>query len=353
MSLDNRRGGPRRAGGEAPRQRNLRVPSLVLSLAAAAALTLVFFAEPARAGFSVEIAPAQIEITLEPGADSMQTIGVRNHDTTPVDLKVFVRDFELTAEGGFEMHEPGGTTYSAGRWLDFPVTTLRLGADETRILDYSIHVPENAESGGHYAAIVFEGASVDTSPEGEGAQVSIVGQVVAEVLITIPGPITRNLVVDSLTVPVIAFGAGADYADVTVRNTGNVHLTPNGYVQTWGGVPTASFDKEFGQFTMLPGASRHFRVPLENLPWLGRMKAKTELQYGPSIGVFDRKVETSVNYFVVSWKAILILDLLLIGFDLVLFREWRRRVAARRTAANTAQDTARTAAQNTVQNTVL
>ncbi|MHB0979505.1 MAG: COG1470 family protein [Thermoleophilia bacterium] len=347
MSLDSRREDPQRAGDKAPRQRSLRVPSLALSLAAAAALTLVFFAEPARAGFSVEIAPAQIEITLEPGADSGQTIGIRNHDTAPVDLKVFVRDFELTAEGGFEMREPGDTTYSAGRWLDFPVATLRLDADETRILDYSIHVPESAESGGHYAAIIFEGASADFSAEDEGAQVSIVGQVVAEVLITVPGPITRNLVVDSLTVPMIAFGAGSDYADVTVRNTGNVHLTPNGYVQTWGGLPTVSFDKEFGRFTVLPGGLRRFRVPLENLPWLGRMRAKTELKYGPSIDVFNRSVETAVDYFVVSWKVILILDLLLIGFDLVLLREWRRRVAARRATPAAAQNSARTAAQDT------
>lgn len=347
MSPGNCAEGQPPAGGVAPRQWSLRYPSLVLSLAATAALTFAFFPGPARASFSVEIAPAQIEITLEPGADSAQTIGIRNHDTAPVDLKVFVRDFELTAEGGFEIREPGDTTYSAGRWLDFPVTTLRLDADETRILDYSILVPENAESGGHYAAIVFEGASADQEAAGGDTQVVIVGQVVAEVLITVPGPITRNLVVGSLTVPRIAFGAGADYADVTVRNTGNVHLTPNGYVQTWGGVPAVSFDKEFGQFTMLPGASRHFRVPLENVPWLGRMKAKTEFKYGPSIGVFDRSVETTVDYFVVSWKAILILDLLLIGFDLVLVREWRRRVAARRATPPAAgQDTAHIAAQD-------
>lgn len=302
-------------------------PMLALTLGLVLASTCL--AQSAHAAFSVEIAPAQIELTLEPGADSDQTIGVRNHDSAPIELQVFVRDFELTAEGGFEMREPGDATYSGGRWLDFPVATIRLEADETKLFDYSIHVPEDAESGGHYAAIVFEGGSAGSDPAGGDTQVVIVGQVVAEVLITVPGPITRTLVVDSLEVPRIAFGAGADYADVTVRNTGNVHLTPNGYVQIWGGVPAGSFDQEFGQFTMLPGASRHFRIPLQDLPWLGKMRAKTELQYGPSIGVFDQSVEATADYIVVSWKTILILDLLLIGFDIVLFREWRRRVAAR------------------------
>jgi hypothetical protein len=44
----------------------------------------------------------------------------------------------------------------------------------------------------------------------------------------------------------------------------------------------------------------------------------------------------------------LILDLLLIGFDLVLLREWRRRVAAHRATPPAAgQNTAPTAAQDT------
>lgn len=311
-------------------QRRLRSAVMLALVAASAACVLTAFAGPARAALSVQIAPAQVEITADRSTTSDLQISVKNHDSEPVDLKVFIRDFELSAEGGFEMRDPGGTTYSAGQWIDFPVEALRLSPDETRTFPYAIHVPADAESGGHYAAIVFEGTPADPDTTGGDTQVVIVGQVVAEVLITVPGPITRNLVVDSISVPRIAFGAGADYADVTVRNTGNVHLTPNGYVQTWGGVPASSFDQEFGQFTLLPHGSRHFRVPLENAPWLGRMRAKTELLYGPSIGVFDRSVETEVEYFVVSWKAILLLDLLLVGFDLVLFREWRRRVAARR-----------------------
>lgn len=185
--------------------------------------------------------------------------------------------------------------------------------------------------GGHYAAIVFEGTPADPDSAGGDTQVVIVGQAVAEVLITVPGSVTRSLVVDSISVPKIAFGAGADYADIIVSNTGNVHLTPNGHVQTQGGLPAASFDVEFSQFTLLPDGSRHLRVPLQNMPWLGKMSATTELRYGPSIGVFDQSVGASVGFIVVSWKTILVLDLLLIGIDVVLFREWRRRVAARGT----------------------
>jgi hypothetical protein len=310
-------------------------------------LVSLSFAVPAQADFSIQVVPAQVELTLKQGSETDLWVSATNHGIDPIDLTVTVHDFARSLSGAFETLEPGHATYSAGRWIDLPVEALRLAPGETSIIDYTLTVPHDAEPGGHYAAIIFKAIPVESESAGEGSQVRIAGRVVAEVLITVPGPITRNLVVDSLTVPRIAFGAGADYADVTVRNTGNVHLTPNGYVQTWGGLPAVSFDQEFGQFTVLPGGSRHFRVPLENLPWLGRMKAKTELKYGPSIGVFDRSVETAVDYFVVSWKVILILDLLLIGFDLVLLREWRQRVAARRATPVAAQDAARGAAQDT------
>ncbi len=304
----------------------------------ALALTLRAPVPAHAARFSVELAPAQIELTLDPGTSSSQWVGVRNHAENPIDLTVFVRDFDLLADGSFEMQELGHTTYSAGTWLDFPVATMRLAPDETRIIDYNIVVPEDAESGGHYAAIVFEGVPVETEGQEDTTSVQIIGQVVGQVLITIPGPISRNLVIESLSVPTVVFGAGADTVSVRITNAGNVHLTPNGYVQTWGGLPSGSFDEEFGQFTLLPGASRDFQVKLENVPWLGRMKAKTELQFGPRIGVFDHSVETSVGYFVLSWKVILLLDIMLIGFDIALFREWRRRIAARKKAATDATE---------------
>ncbi|MBU2601430.1 MAG: hypothetical protein KKA32_04595 [Actinobacteria bacterium] len=309
----------------------LRTVAAALSVAT---LVLGLTAPPSAlaARFSVELTPAQIELTLEPGTSSPQWVGVRNHAENPIDLTVLVRDFDLRADGSFEMLEPGHTTYSAGKWLDFPVATMRLAPDETRIIDYTIVVPEDAESGGHYAAIVFEGVPVETEGQEGTTGVQIVGQVVGQVLITIPGPITRNLVIESLAVPSVVFGAGADTATVRITNNGNVHLTPNGYVQTWGGLPSGSFDEAFGQFTLLPGASRDFQVKLQNVPWLGRMKAKTELQFGPRIGMFDHSVETSVDYYVLSWKVILLLSILLIGFDIALFREWRRRVALRKAA---------------------
>ncbi len=295
---------------------------------------LAFLCSPpdtARAAFSIQIAPAQIELTLDPGDTVHQKLAVRNHDTQPIDLEITVADFELSAAGVFQPSAPGHTTYSASQWVTFPLAALHLEAGETKQTDYSIVVPGNAEPGGHYTAIMLEGASTpeENDPNGEPL-VTLRGRVVAEILITIPGEIRRELLIEALSVPRIAFGAGADYADIMVTNAGNVHLTPNGYVQTWGGLPAAAFDQEFGQFTLLPGASRHFRVALAHQPWLGKVRAKTELQYGPSIGVFDRSVETTVEYFVISWKVIVILDLILIGFDLVLFREWRRRVAARR-----------------------
>lgn len=292
------------------------------------------------ARFSVELTPAQIELTLDLGTRSPQWVGVRNHAENPIDLTVFVRDFDLLADGGFQMLEPGHATYSAGQWLDFPVATMRLAPDETRIIDYTIVVPADAEPGGHYAAIVFEGVPVETESQEGTTGVQIIGQVVAQVLITVPGPITRNLVIESLAVPTVVFGAGADTATVRITNNGNVHLTPNGYVQTWGGLPSNSFDETFGQFTLLPGASRDFQVKLQNVPWLGRMKAKTELQYGPRIGVFDHSVETSLEYYVLSWKVILLLSILLIGIDIALFREWRRRVALRKAAATDTADEA-------------
>lgn|GEM_PF-2150761 len=310
-------------------------PRMRVSSSAGLLIALVFVVSlgltaPARADFSVQIVPAQVELVLEQGSNTDTWVSATNHGIDPIDLAITVSDFTLSASGSFETLEPGHATYSAGRWLEMPLDALHLAPGETGSIDYTITVPPDAEPGGHYAAIIFETRPVESESTEEGSQVRIAGRVVAEVLITVPGPITRSLVVDSLTVPRIAFGAGADTVEVAVTNAGNVHLTPNGYVQTWGGLPAATFDQEFGQFTLLPGASRRFSVQLGHQPWLGKMRAKTEFLYGPSIGVFDRSVETTVEYFVISWKVIAILDLVLIGFDLVLFREWRRRVAARR-----------------------
>lgn len=317
MAPDARKHRPHSRLGRA--RLRLRLGIALSALVSLSALLTLLGGTSAQAdGISLSVSPARLDFEVTAGQSLTDAIEVTNHTDKPARVRVHALDFVVGPSGDFVYPAAGSSTYSAAKWITVPEAEFTLKAQEKRKISYTIDVPKDAEPGGHYAMLFFETAA------GEPGNVQVTGRVGCQVLLTVAGPIQRSLSIEALSVPRLAFGAG-DEATILVRNIGNVHALPAGYVQVWGGLPGTERHWELPLVTLLPNSTHEYRVVMDPLPWLGRVRAKTEVKYGPKFGVFDQSVAATVDFYVVSWKVILIADLLLVGFDVVLFREWRRR----------------------------
>lgn len=293
-----------------------------LAVSVIAMLGLLPLASPAHA-LDLGLSPARIEQEVQPGHVMKGQLTVSTHGDAPIEARVYVMDLVIKADGDFEFLEPGMTQYSAATWIQLSREQVTVSPDAPAVIDYTITVPENAESGGRYAMVFCEAQQAS-----EGT-VQFVGRVGCQFLLTVPGAVNRHLAVGALQAPPVMLGLGGEAVAVQVVNDGNVHAIPAGYVQVTGGIPGIDRSWELSRVTLLPGASHTFRQELGELPWIGRVRIKSEVRYGPSATELTEGEVREVQVLIISWKILALIALVVVGtvFSVLRGRAQRRKRA--------------------------
>ncbi len=307
------------------RSTRARRTTTILAAALSAGLAIVVAltgAQPAQA-LDLGVSPARIEQVVEPGHVIEGRLEVATHSATPANARLYIMDLVIREDGGFEFLEPGMTSYSAATWISLSRDTVTLSADNPTVVDYTITVPDDAESGGHYAMVFCE-----AQEEHEGT-IQFVGRVGCQFLLTVPGAVNQHLAIGAITSPPILFGLGGESVSIDVTNDGNVHAIPGGYFQAAGGIPRLDRSWEVDRITLLPGTSHTFRQELGELPWIGRVKVKTEIKYGPTALDLVSGEAREIEVLVISWKVLALVALVAVGtvVSVVRGRMVRRRKA--------------------------
>ncbi|MFH1150078.1 MAG: hypothetical protein V1748_06365 [Actinomycetota bacterium] len=305
-------------------------------------------------GFDVTVYPAKMELTVAAGTSQPFEINVRNDSDAPQALKVYFMDYLIRPDNSFVFEEPGHYSYSCAKWLDTDSFEMLVQPGETAAKPFAVSVPADAEPGGHYGVIFFE--QVPT-----GGQVQATGRIGVVTLITVPGEIVREGIIKDVQVssawwwptrklpllPVTKI-----HCRVIFENKGNVHLTVKGKLTFTPSFGWGSGTVDLGEITVLPKTERYLEAtlgeelekadlpgsadqPVAQPPFLGSYKVHAEVQYGPSLEVFDttKTADSSFNVYPISLLVILLVVIALIILAIKLFKWWQKRRAARKTAA--------------------
>lgn len=219
--------------------RHLRNPSI---LGATFALLTLGLAAPASAQVSLSVAPAFLELEGDAGDTGQIEIDVTNKGDESFDV--------VTAMAPF------GTMGGDRALLDWgTVAPERLTIDpgEAGRLAFSIAIPDDATSGGRYAAI-----TVTTVPETGDNTTGVAGQVVVPVFVTVRG--TGDLVDTSELGRSALFlePDGRLGARVEVSATGNVHVPFVGEVTITDAVRDLDASLQIDAGRVLPGTTRTY-----------------------------------------------------------------------------------------------
>jgi hypothetical protein len=103
----------------------------------------------------------------------------------------------------------------AGRWLRLWTRTVRLAADSSRRIAYTVRIPRSARGASHYAGIVaIDAAELAAAKpprpraKGAGFTISRINRQALPITIRLPGPLMRKLTLRSVKLDVSAAGAG-------------------------------------------------------------------------------------------------------------------------------------------------
>ncbi|MEU5553747.1 DUF916 domain-containing protein [Micromonospora sp. NPDC047793] len=264
-----------------------------------------------------------IEHTLDPGQVMTEHLAVRNFSDSSVVFSLKAADGYLTDKGRFNMLPSNETSVDGGTWIDVQ-EQVTVGAKQTKVVPFTITVPENATPGDHPAGI----AATVTST---GGTVAVESRVGFRVMMRASGTITASLAVDGLSATYTPswnpFSGGTVEVSYTATNNGNVTVTGSGdvAVRELFGLTGRETPTEVDE--ILPGGQKTFDARVDGVWGLGRMRTTVDLtpavQGGDATGAVIRPASATVTTWSVPWAQLVLL--LVVGVLVVAVRTVLRR----------------------------
>lgn len=291
----------------------------------------------AQDSLSVTVTPPLFQLTIGPGENWSSAIKVVNNNAYDVTYAPNVVDFEAQGElgqGAFiplieNFADEPLATNSLGSWIEISAEPILISAGQSAEIPFTVRVPENADPGGHYAAIMVGPYQGDSTA---GSHMKVSSFVTSLLFVRIKGDIVESGRVREFTTDASLYQKPEAHFVLRFENTGNTHLRPQGAItlyNMWGkerGQVLINEKSNFGN--VLPRSVRKFEFAWSgeaNLFEIGRYSAIVTLAYGDD----GRQNTTAKTYF---WiipiipVSITLGSILLIGLLLMaLIRRYVRR----------------------------
>lgn len=285
---------------------------------------------PTNSGQALEIAPPVLILNANPGQTIKAQINLRDISKVSLLVTSQVNDFVAAGETGIPkllLDNTQTTPYSIKNWVSFE-PNLTLKSKEIKNLALTITVPSNASPGGYYG--VFRFTATPAAPNGTG--VSLSASLGALVLLKVNGQAKED-------VSLVEFSAKKDGKTGTLfestpitfltrlKNSGNIFESPTGQATI-----TDMFNKKVAVLNfnsegnnILPQSIRRFEAPLDSTvignKWLfGRYTASLRMTYGTK----NRVITKNFVFWVIPWRLIIVIVVILIGLAILLYFVIRR-----------------------------
>jgi hypothetical protein len=327
----------------------------------------LFLARPAVAaddGLHLTTSPLPINLSTSPGKSVTADLRVKQDGSGPLKLKITLYKFSAFGEEGKPQildPEPGDDYFS---WVSFDKPVFEAAPGVWQTIHMTINVPKTAAFGYYYAP-VFSRAD---EPVAGARSNALNGGTAVMVLLDVLNPgAKRVLSLESFSAEHRLVEFLPDRFNVKLHNSGNVHVVPHGTVFILNG------KKEVGEFNInaeqgniLPNTNRIYfndwsdgfpryelkmvdgklqydkkGKPQQTLKWnladaakfrFGRYTAHLIAVYDD--GQRDVPLESTITFWVVPWRALLVLLLIVslvgLGVYFSLRGVWRGATTRRR-----------------------
>ena len=223
------------------------------------------FLQATSYGFSLNVSPPSVRLSIPPGGTESSTITIENKsDSSSIDMRAYVEDWDYAEDGSKQFHPPGTTPRSCARWINIYPKMFHLEPKARIGIQYTISVPQDAE-GGHYAVIFFESIVGDDEAEGN-LMVRFAGRIGTIMYQETEGKTDKSG-------SIVSFECGRPDQNkplkikVSFKNEGNAQISAEGIMNIIDAEGNIFGRKELGPIDTLPGSTREYETE-----WLGELE---------------------------------------------------------------------------------
>lgn len=279
---------------------------------------------------SLKVSPLRTDVSMDPGETKTVKITVSNPTGSAVSVRPAQNDFVADGEDGTPAlileEAEYAPSHSLKRFLQ-PLESFTLEGGESKTIEATIAVPENAEPGGYFGAVRF----MPTSPDG-GGQVNLSASVASLILLRVNGDAPEKLSLTDFTVQQngrsATFFTTGDNMSVSVRfkNDGDVQAGPFGNLSVSRSddiVYQTEFNNKDQRDMVLPDSARRWNVPVQAVSGFGKYTVSAVFTYGSN----NQTIETTKSFWVIPVPIIIsaIATIVLVIGAIVGFILYRRK----------------------------
>ncbi len=206
-------------------------------------------------GLDLTVSPVFFDYAAKPGDTIKDKIRIRNNTSAPIPLKIEIQKIGPDKNGALAIQEPKPDDVHLG-WIKFDSATVSARPKEWSDINFTLSIPQDAAFG-YYMAISVKSDGQATT----GNTAAVTGEAAIPILLNVKkdgakveGKLTefkpKNFINEYLPVEF----------DLSVANTGNVHIRPRGNIFLSGpGIKDLGLlDVNADLGAVLPGATRFF-----------------------------------------------------------------------------------------------
>jgi len=256
----------------------------------------------------VAIPPRVQDLVADPGGVATQTIKLKNQGDNEMVISAQIIDFIVNNDEGRPMFLKGeknlDNRWAMSDWTTISPNSFILRAGETKVMNLSVVVPEDATPGGHYVAITYQ--PTNDAGSDEQTQAKIIPSVATLVYLIVSGDINENALVKRMDIPSFS-EYGPIGINTEIKNLSDVHIKPQGAIRIHNWLNKLATTLALDEKNIFPDQSRTFENTWSTKWLFGRYKATLEAGYGTT----GNALLATAYFWVIPWK-IVILVLLLI-----------------------------------------
>ena len=240
------------------------ITSFIATILAAIAIHVPAYAE------SITMSPMNQRVVITPGDSYSSSFTISNPGTatTPINYDLAIQSFYVDENYNSVFGEPGKFS-EITEWItiDSPESGS-LAPNEAHEINFTIHVPEDAPSGGQYAAII---ASIKSPETVSGTSIQELPSVAHIIFAEITGETIKQGEITGAEVPSFLL-SGNITASSTIKNTGNVHGTATYTLKVtpaFGGDDIYNNEENPEIRTIVPDRTFYNEITVDKTPTMG------------------------------------------------------------------------------------
>lgn len=268
------------------------------------------------------VGPGKSELYLSPGENTKRDIRITNRTGKLLKVNIDIEDFTGDNSVSTKLLGDEKGPYSLKNFLHPEKMSFTMAHGEKIILPIAINIPNDAEPGGLYGAVIIRSEEADqkkgsdVSNEAKG-QVSIVSRLASLFFVRVKGNVKEEGKLTSFTSGKYFYPKAPVDFSIGFENTGKIHLTPYAQIDITNLMGKQIDSIDVSPWFVMPGFKRTLGTKWERSLAFGRYTATLKLNRGYGNITDEAKISfwiVPAKYLIIGLSAIVLLALFIWWF---------------------------------------